>query len=91
MHGKIYKIVKILGRMNSRTVMIPRRRVLMALLSTEDSNDSQKRMRAVLTIIRSFHSSNPCFSVTCPKGVGYARVYCTPIAFKCTAMTRLPF
>ena len=53
MQGKISKIVKILGRMNSRTVMMERfqdARVLMALLSTEDSNDSQKRMRAVLTI-----------------------------------------
>ena len=53
MQGKIYKIVKILGRMNSRTVMMERfqdARVLMTLLSTEDSNDSQKGMRAVLTI-----------------------------------------
>ena len=53
MQGKIYKIVKILGRMNSRTVMMERFqdvRVLMTLLSTEDSNDSQKRIRADLTI-----------------------------------------
>ena len=50
------KIVKILGRMNRRTVMmekdseVPRRRILVGLLSTEDSNDSQKHMSAVLTI-----------------------------------------
>ena len=110
MQGKIYKIVKILGRMNSRAVMmerfqdaefswhccpqktvtIPKSVCVLYLLFT---HDSQKRMRAVLTIhptlaypffslirpllIRSFHSSDPCFSVSCPKGVGYARVYCT--------------
>ena len=82
MQGKIYKIVKILGRMNSRTVMMERfqdARVLMTLLSTEDSNDSQKRMRAVLTIhptlaYRFFSLIRPLFL---PKGVGYARVYCT--------------
>ena len=85
MQGKIYKIVKILGRMNSRTVMmerfqdaefswhccpqktvtIPRSVGVLYLLFTQPS------------LIRSFHSSDPCFSVSCPKGVGYARVYCT--------------
>ena len=85
MQGKIYKIVKILGRMNSRTVMmerfqdadfswhccpqkttaIPRSACVLYLLFTQPS------------LIRSFHSSDPCFSVSCPKGVGYARVYCT--------------
>ena len=84
MQGKISKIVKILGRMNSRTVMmerfqdaefswhycpqktvtIPRSVCVLYLLFTQPS------------LIRSFHSSNPCFSVSCPKGVGYARVYC---------------
>ena len=74
------KIVEILGRRDHRTVMmekdskVPRRRVLVALLSIEDSNNSQKRMHAVFTIhqpslIRSFHLSNPYFSVSCPKGV----------------------
>ena len=85
MQGKIYKIVEILGRMNSRTVMmerfqdaefswhccpqktvmIPRSVCVLYLLFTQPS------------LIRSFHSSDPCFSVSCPKGVGYARVYCT--------------
>ena len=84
MQGKIYKIVKILGRINSRTVMmerfqdaefsrhccpqktvtIPRIVCVLYLLFTQPS------------LIRSFHSSDPCFSVSCPKGVGYARVYC---------------
>ena len=84
MQGKIYKIVKVLGRMNSRTVMmerfqdaefswhccpqktvtIPRSVCVLYLLFTQPS------------LIRSFHSSDPCFSVSCPKGVGYARVYC---------------
>ena len=77
MQGKIYKIVKILGQMNSRTVMIdgevPRHRVLMALLSTEDSNDSQKRMRAVLTIHPTlaypfFSLIRPLFLRVLPKG-----------------------
>ena len=82
---KIYKIVKILGRKNSRTVMmerfqdaefswhccpqktvtIPRSVCVLYLLFTQPS------------LIRSFHSSHPCFSVSCPKGVGYARVYCS--------------
>ena len=58
------KIVKILGLMNRR-IEVPRRRVLVALLSTEDSNDSQKRMRAVLTIHPTlaypfFHPISPC-------------------------------
>ena len=50
------KIVKILGRRDRRTVTmekdseVPSRRVPVALLSTEDSNDSQKQKRAVLTI-----------------------------------------
>ena len=50
------KIGKILWWRDCRTVTIekdsevPRRRVLVALLSTEDSNDSQKSKRAVLTI-----------------------------------------
>ena len=51
----------------------------MALLSTEDSKDSQKRMRAVLTIHPTLaypFFSLIRFSVSCPKGVGYARVYC---------------
>ena len=85
MQGKVYKIVKILGRMNSRTVMmerfqdvefswhccpqktvtIPRSVCVLYLLFTQPS------------LIRSFHSSDRCFSVSCPKGVGYARVYCT--------------
>ena len=87
MQGKIYKIAKILGRMNSRTVMmerfqdvefswhccpqktvtIPRSVCVLYLLFTQPS------------LIRSFHSSDRCFSVSCPKGVGYVRVYCTPI------------
>ena len=81
MKGKIYKIVKILGRMNSRTVMMER---------SQDAEFSwhccpQKISRSVRvlyllftqpSLIRSFHSSDPCFSVSCPKGVGYARVYC---------------
>ena len=87
MQGKIYKIVKILWRMNSRTVMmerfqdaefswhccpqktvtIPRSVCVLYLLFTQPS------------LIRSFHSSDPCFSVSCPKGVGYARVYCSDI------------
>ena len=87
MQGKIYKIVKILWRMNSRTVMmerfqdvefswhccpqktvmIPRSVVVLYLLFTQPS------------LIRSFHSSDRCFSVSCPKGVGYARVYCTTV------------
>ena len=74
-----------LGRMNSRTVMmerfqdaefswhccppktvtIPRSVCVLYLLFTQPS------------LIRSFHSSDPCFSMSCPKGVGYARVYCT--------------
>ena len=77
--------MKILGRMNSRTVMmerfqdaefswrccpqktvtIPRSVCVLYLLFTQPS------------LIRSFHSSDPCFSMSCPKGVGYARVYCT--------------
>ena len=75
MQGKIYKIVKILGRMNSRTVMMERfqDRVLMALLSTEDSNDSQKRIRAVLTIHPTlaypfFSLIRPLFLRVLPKG-----------------------
>ena len=76
MQGKIYKIVKILGRMNSRTVMMERfqdARVLMTLLSTEDSNDSQKRMRAVLTIHPTlaypfFSLIRPLFLRVLPKG-----------------------
>ena len=76
MQGKIYKIVKILGRMNSRTVMmerfqdtefswhcctqktvtIPRSVCVLYLLFTQPS------------LIRSFHSSDPCFSVSCPRG-----------------------
>ena len=76
--------MKILGQTNSRTVMmerfqdtefswhcypqktvmIPRSICLLYLLFTQPS------------LIRSFHSSDPCFSVSCPKGVGYARVYC---------------
>ena len=84
MQGKIYKIVKILGRMNSRTVMmerfqdaefswhccpqkIPRSVRVLYLLFTQPS------------LIRSFHSSDPCFSESCPKGVRYARVYCRNI------------
>ena len=87
--GKIYKIVKILGRMNSRTVMmerfqdaefswhccpqktvtIPRSVCVLYLLFTQ------------LSLILSFHSSD---SVSCPKGVGYARVYC-----KCTRYIRI--
>ena len=74
------KIVKILGRMNHRTVMmekeseVPRHRVLVALLFTEDSNNSQKCMRAVLTIHPTlaypfFLVFDPYFSVSCPKGV----------------------
>ena len=90
MQGKIYKIVKILGRMNSRTVMmerfqdaefswhccpqktvtIPRSVCVLYLLFTQPS------------LIRSFHSSDPCFSVSCPKGVGYARVYCIEIVIQ---------
>ena len=76
MQGKIYKIVKILGRMNSRTVMMERfqdARVLMTLLSTEDSNDSQKGMRAVLTIHPTlaypfFSLIRPLFLRVLPKG-----------------------
>ena len=43
---------------------VPRHRVLMALLSTEDSNDSQKHKRAVLSI----HSTlaYPFFSLIWP-------------------------
>ena len=75
MQGKIYKIVKILGRMNSRTVIMERlqdARVLMTL-STEDSNDSQKRMHAVLTIHHSlaypfFSLIRPLFLRVLPKG-----------------------
>ena len=77
------KIVKILGRMDCRTVLmekdseVPRRRVLVALLSTEDSNDSQKHIMVCVLyllvtqplLIRSFHLSDPYFSVSCPKGV----------------------
>ena len=86
MQGKIYKIMKILGRMNSRTVMmerfqdaefswhccpqktvtIPKSVCVLYLLFTQPS------------LIRSFHSSDPCFSVSCPKGVENARVYCIP-------------
>ena len=50
------KIVKTLGWRDHRTVTmekdseVPRHRVLMALLSIEDSNDSQKHKRAVLSI-----------------------------------------
>ena len=50
----------------------------MALLSTEDSK-SVGVLYLLFTqpsLIRSFHSSDPCFFVSCPKGVGYARVYC---------------
>ena len=77
--------MKILGRMNSMTVMmerfqdaefswhccpqktvtIPRSVCVLYLLFTQPS------------LIRSLHSSDPCFSVSCPKGVGYARVYCS--------------
>ena len=64
------KIVKILGRRDSRTVMmekdseVPRHRVLAALLSTEDSNDSQKHMHAVL--INHPTLAYPFFSLTRP-------------------------
>ena len=77
MQGKIYKIVKILGRMNSRTVMMERFQDAEfswhALLSTEDSNDSQKRMRAVLTIHPTlaypfFSLIRPLFLRVLPKG-----------------------
>ena len=82
MQGKIYRIVKILGRMNSRTVMMER---------FQDAEFSwhccpQKTVRSVCVLyllftqpspIRSFHSSDPSFSVSCPKGGGYAMVYCT--------------
>ena len=47
-----------------KTVTIPRSVRVLYLLITQPS------------LIRSFHSSDPCFSVSCPKGVGYARVYC---------------
>ena len=51
-----------------RTVMmlkdseVPRRSVLVALLSTEDSNNSQKRVRAVLTIHPTLAGADPGFS-----------------------------
>ena len=48
-----------------KTVTIPRSVCVLYLLFTQPS------------LIRSFHSSDPCFSVSCPKGVGYARVYCS--------------
>ena len=48
-----------------KTVTIPRSVIVLYLLFTQPS------------LIRSFHSSDPCFSVSCPKGVGYARVYCS--------------
>ena len=96
MQGKIYKIVKILGWMNSRTVMmerfqdaefswhccpqktvtIPRSVCVLYLLFTQPS------------LIRSFHSSDPCFSVSCPKGVGYVRVYCSNYSHLSSACTR---
>ena len=49
-------VVKILGWMNRRTVMmgkdseVPRCSALLALLSTEYSNNSQKHMRAVPSV-----------------------------------------
>ena len=48
-----------------KTVTIPRSVCVLYVLFTQPS------------LIRSFHSSDPFFSVSCPKGVGYARVYCT--------------
>ena len=47
-----------------KTVTIPRSVCVLYLLFTQPSRN------------RSFHSSDPCFSVSFPKGVGYARVYC---------------
>ena len=69
MQGKIYKIVKILGRMNSRTVMMERFQDAEFSLSTED----QKRMRAVLTIHPTlaypfFSLIRPLFLRVLPKG-----------------------
>ena len=70
------KIVKTLGQVNHRTVMmekdseVPRCRVLVALLYTEDSNDSQQRMRAVLTIhpTLAYPFFSPLFLRVLPKG-----------------------
>ena len=67
------------GQMNSRTVMmkkdseVPRHKVLVSLLSTEDSNDSQKCLRAVLTIHPTlaypfFSLIRPLFLRVLPKG-----------------------
>ena len=78
--------MKILGRMNSRTVMMER------FLDAEFSWHCcpQKTVTSVCvlyllftqpSLIRSFHSSDPCFSVSCSKGVGYARVYCITTVF----------
>ena len=79
--GKIYKIVKILERMNSRTVMMERFQD--AEFSWHCCPVTIPRSLGVLyllfaqpSLIRSFHSSDPCFSVSCPKGVGSTVVYC---------------
>ena len=84
MQGKIYKIVKILGRMNSRTVLMERfQDAEFSRHCCPQKTVTIHRIVCVLyllfiqpSLIRSFHSSDPCFSVFCPKGVGYARVYC---------------
>ena len=84
MQGKIYKIVKILGRMNSKTVMMERfQEAEFSWHCCPQKTVTIPRSVCVLyllfiqpSLIRSFHSSDPCFSVSCPKGVGYARVYC---------------
>ena len=74
--------MKIIGRMNSRAIMMERFQVLMALLSQKTVTIPRSVWVLYLlftqpSLIRSFHSSDPYFSMSCPKGVGYARVYCT--------------
>ena len=72
--------MKVLGCRDLRTMTmekdseVPRCRVLMVLLSTDDSNDSQKCTCAALTTYLTlayplFHVSDHPFLVSCPKGV----------------------
>ena len=76
MQGKIYKIAKILGRMNSRTVMMERfQDAEFSWHCCPQKTVTILRSVCVLyllftqpSLIRSFHSFDPCFSVSCPKG-----------------------
>ena len=65
----------------------------MALLSTEDSNDSQKRMRAVLTILAYpfFSLIRPLFLRVLPKGgrICEGLLYCDSVFVSAPAVVEL--